>query len=78
MVDLYKNGTLAEALATAPGARFRILEYNKGSGTILLDSGGVFSNFGGTYTPNERIQLKITKDKCKTLRGDNIIDIPEG
>lgn len=77
LVDLYKSGVFTDALATVPGSRFRIAEYNKGSGTILLDTAGVPANFGGSYVPNERIQLKVTKDKCKTLRGDNIIDVPE-
>lgn len=77
LVDLYKDGTFSNALAAAPGSRFRVAEYNKSSGTILLDTYGVPANFGGQYVPNERIQLKITKDKCKTLTGDNIIDIPE-
>lgn len=77
LVELYKNGVFSEALATAPGARFRVIEYNKNSGAILLDTAGVTNYFGGQYIPNERIQLKITKDKCKVLRGENIIDIPE-
>lgn len=77
LVDLYKSGIFAEVLATVPGSRFRIAEYNKGSGTILLDTDGVPANFGGQCVFNERVQLKITKDKCKTLRGDNIIDIPQ-
>ena len=77
LVDLYKSGVFSDALATVPGSRFRVAEYNKSSGTILLDTTLVPANFGGVYVPNERIQLKISKDKCKTLRGDNIIDIPE-
>lgn len=77
LVDLYKSGVFYDALATVPGSRFRVAEYNKSSGTILLDTAGVPANFGAPYIPNERIQLKITKDKCKTLRGENIIDIPE-
>lgn len=77
LVDLYKSGVFSDALAIVPGSRFRVAEYNKPSGTILLDTALVPANFGGVYVPNERIQLKITKDKCKTLRGDNIIDIPE-
>lgn len=77
LVDLYKSGVFTDALATVPGSRFRVAEYNKGSSTILLDTAGVPANFGGQYIPNERVQLKVTKDKCKTLRGDNIIDVPE-
>lgn len=77
LVDLYKNGVFSDVLAAAPGSRFMIVAYNKGSGTILLDTDGVPTNFGGVYIANERIQLKITKDKCKTLRGENIIDVPE-
>ena len=74
LIDLYKSGVFNEALAINPNARFRIMDYNSSSGTIILDSAGVTKNFGGQYFEGEHIQFKITKDKCKMLRGENIIN----
>ena len=74
LIDIYKSGVFNEALAINPNARFRIMDYNSSTGTIILDSSGVFKNFGGQYFDGEHIQFKITKDKCKMLRGENIID----
>lgn len=76
LVDLYKGGVFSDILATDPNSRFRIADYNKNTNTILLDNNGVPKCFGGLYHPGDRMQIKITKDKCKTLRGNNIINVP--
>lgn len=77
LVDLYKGNIYEDALMGS-NARFRVAEYIKSSGTILLDTAGVPSNYGGE-TPNaDRVQIKISRNDCRVLRGDNIIDvIPE-
>ena len=77
LVTLYKSGVLTDVLSTNPGARFRVADFNKSSNTIILDTEGVPKTFGGQYVSNERIQLKVTADKCKVLRGENIIQIAD-
>ena len=79
LVDLYKGGVFNEALALNPNTRFRVVDYDSGTGTIILDNYLTLKNFGGQFCgqvySGERIQFKITKDKCKMLRGDNLIQI---
>lgn len=77
LVDLYKGGVFNEALALNPNTRFRVVEYNSNTGTIILDNYLTLKNFGGQFCgqmyTGERIQFKITKDKCKMLRGESLI-----
>ena len=75
LVDLYKSGIFNEALIINPNTRFRVAEYDSNTGTIILDNYMVFKNFGGQYYNGERIQFKITKDKCKMLRGENLVQV---
>lgn len=73
LLELYKDGTLSEKLATMNHARFRVAEYIKNSGIILLSTAGVPINYGGDYYQNPPMQLKISKSKVKTLVGDALI-----
>lgn len=78
LVDLYKANIYEDVLMGST-ARFRVAEYIKSSGTILLDTAGVPTNYGGSIPTIDRIQIKISKSDCRVLRGDSIIDvIPEG
>lgn len=74
LVDLYKANIYEDALMGS-NARFGVVEYIKSSGTILLDTTGIHTNYGGTIPDAERVQIKITKSECRVLRGDSIIDV---
>lgn len=75
LVGLYKDGTLSNIAAQHPNNRFRIAHYDPNSGTIILDSCGVPKHYGDGVFPDDKIQIKITKDKFKVLYGENVIDL---
>ena len=77
LVTLYKEGIFNDILSTNPGARFRVADFDKNTNTIILDCDRVPKTFGGQCYSNERIQVKITNDKCKVLRGESLIEVPD-
>ena len=74
LMDLYKSG----AFDMYQNIRFKMVDFDKQSKTILLDNIGTPKYYGTKADPNaEQIQIKITQKNFQVLKGENLIPTEE-
>lgn len=74
LMDLYKSG----AFDMYQNIRFKMVDFDKQSKTILLDNVGTPKYYGTKADPNaEQIQIRITQKNFQVLKGENLIPTEE-